>query len=217
MDDASMRVVQVAAPVREQLLHNLRQAIMDRRFRPGQRLVERELIEMTGVSRTSVREALRQLEAEGVVKTVPHKGTFVAVPTREEAEELFDVRASLEAIAARRFAETASDDEVKELRSLLDQMSDMSEVGEILTVKDDFYRLLGSRAPLVYSMLSSLHLRITMLRGASLSRENRLDTSRSELDDLVAAIERRDHVAAAEAAAHHVRQAAKACFETLET
>lgn len=217
MDNASMRVVQVAAPVREQLLQNLRQAITDMRFRPGQRLVERELIEMTGVSRTSVREALRQLEAEGIVTTVPHKGTFLTVPTREEAEELFDVRASLEAIAARRFTEAASDDEVRELRSLLDRMWDMSEVREILNIKDDFYRLLGSKAPLIYSMLSSLHLRITMLRGASLSRANRLDTSRRELDELVTAIERRDPDAAAEAAAHHVRQAAEACFESLET
>lgn len=216
MDDVSMKVVQVAAPVREQLLHNLRQAIMDMRFRPGQRLVERELIEMTGVSRTSVREALRQLEAEGVVYTVPHKGTFVAVPTREEAEELFEIRASLEAIAARRFVESASDEEVERLRALLDEMWKKTEVREILAIKDDFYRLLGSAAQLVYSMLSSLHLRITMLRGASLSTANRIDVSRNELDDLVTAIEQRDAESAAGAAAYHVRQAAKACFETLE-
>ena len=77
-----MRVGRVAAPLREQVLEVLRQAILDFRFKPGQRLIERELIEQIGVSRTTIREVLRELAAEGLVTTIPQKGAIVVVPTR---------------------------------------------------------------------------------------------------------------------------------------
>src|SRR6478735_9922967 len=105
----SLRVGRVAAPLREQVLDVLRQAILDFRLKPGQRLIERELIEQTGVSRTTIREVLRQLAAEGLVTTIPQKGTVVASPSVERAAELYEVRAVLEGMAARQFAERATD------------------------------------------------------------------------------------------------------------
>ena len=65
-NDLSLRVGRVAAPLREQVVDVLRQAILDFRLKPGQRLIERELVEQTGVSRTTIREVLRQLAAEGL-------------------------------------------------------------------------------------------------------------------------------------------------------
>jgi DNA-binding transcriptional regulator YhcF (GntR family) len=96
-----LRVGRSAAPLRERVLDVLRQAILDGRYRPGQRLVERELIELTGVSRSTIREALRELEAEGLVETVPQKGAIVVIPTATEARELIEVRAALEELAVR--------------------------------------------------------------------------------------------------------------------
>src|SRR4051812_46590318 len=75
----------IAAPLREQVIAALRQAILDFHLKPGQRLVERELIEQLGVSRTTVREALRELTSEGLVTVVPQKGAVVATPTLEDA------------------------------------------------------------------------------------------------------------------------------------
>src|SRR5579864_3211195 len=106
--DTSMRVGRVAAPLRDQVLEIVRGAILDFRYKPGQRLIERELIEQIGVSRTTIREVLRELDAEGLVTTIPQRGAIVVVPTPEEATDLYDVRASLEALAARRFVERAS-------------------------------------------------------------------------------------------------------------
>src|SRR5919197_2931132 len=114
--ESSMRVGRVAAPLREQVLEVLRQAILDFRFKPGQRLIERELVEQIGVSRTTIREVLRELAAEGLVTTVPQKGAIVAVPSAQEAAELYEVRAALEALAARRFVEQATPQRVAELR-----------------------------------------------------------------------------------------------------
>ncbi|MGB7156488.1 MAG: GntR family transcriptional regulator, partial [Tepidisphaeraceae bacterium] len=104
----SLRVGRVAAPLREQVVDVLREAILDFRLKPGQRLIERELIEQIGVSRTTIREVLRQLAAEGLVTTIPQKGAVVVVPSPEEAAELYDVRLVLEAAAVERFVKNAS-------------------------------------------------------------------------------------------------------------
>ena len=97
------RVSRVAAPVREQVLELLRKEIVEMRLRPGQRLVERELIDSFGVSRTTIREALRGLAAEGLVTTIPQKGAIVAIPSAKAAAEVYEVRALLEGAAAREF------------------------------------------------------------------------------------------------------------------
>src|ERR1700722_20278478 len=75
--------------LRHQVEHVIRQAIMSGRFAPGARLIERELCESLGVSRTSVREALRRLKADKLVCSVPHKGPTVAVISKQEASELY--------------------------------------------------------------------------------------------------------------------------------
>src|ERR1700721_3930131 len=90
--------------VRAIVAQKLREAIMSGTFKPGQRLVERELCEMTGVSRPSIREALRLLEADGMVSTVPHRGPGVSTISLEEAKQLYAARAVLEGFAGRECA-----------------------------------------------------------------------------------------------------------------
>src|SRR5215475_7903404 len=75
--------------VRSMVTQKLREAIMSGTLKPGQRLVERELCEMTGVSRPSIREALRLLEADGLVNTVPHRGPVVSTISLDEARQLY--------------------------------------------------------------------------------------------------------------------------------
>jgi DNA-binding GntR family transcriptional regulator len=76
-----------AAPLRHQVLEFMRQAIISGRLAPGSRLVERELIEMMAVSRTVIREALRQLETEGLVATIANKGPVVRELSAGEAKD----------------------------------------------------------------------------------------------------------------------------------
>jgi DNA-binding GntR family transcriptional regulator len=85
--------------LREQVVDLIRCAIVEMRLKPGDRLVERELIEWTGVSRATVREAIRELATDGLVRTIPQKGTVVASPSRREAAEIYEVRAVLEGLA----------------------------------------------------------------------------------------------------------------------
>jgi len=85
---SGMRVVRNTVTLRQQVLEVLRNGILSFQFKPGDRLIERELCEMTGVSRTSVREALRHLESEGLVQNLPNKGPMVATVTAAEAREI---------------------------------------------------------------------------------------------------------------------------------
>src|SRR6202158_526809 len=89
-----------AAPLRRQVLDELRQSIIAGRLAPGSRLIERELIAMMGVSRTVIRDALRQLESEGLIAIIPNKGPVVRELTLAEAKDLYSIRAVLEGLAA---------------------------------------------------------------------------------------------------------------------
>src|SRR5581483_8053290 len=103
-------------PLRERTLKSLRDAILSNHLKPGQRLVERDLCEQAGVSRSSIREALRYLESEGLVESRGTKGMFVSVLNRKQALEIYEVRAALESEAARQFAERATESDLKAIR-----------------------------------------------------------------------------------------------------
>ena len=101
--------------LRAQVENNLRQAIVSGQLKAGEKLVERELCEMLGVSRPSLREALRTLEAEKLIAIVPHRGPEVAAISLKEARDLYALRGLLESFAAHEFTRLASDEQVKSL------------------------------------------------------------------------------------------------------
>jgi GntR family transcriptional regulator, trigonelline degradation regulator len=194
-----------AAPLRQQVLDTLRQAIIDGRLAPGARLTERELTEMLGVSRTVVREALRSLEAEGLVHVIPNKGPVVRALTRAEAEDLYQIRAVLEGLAARLFVLHASDGEIGQLAQALDvvvEAYDSGDAGRVLETKNRFYEVLftGARSETLTSMLATLHARIWRWRALGLTHPGRsADRSResiAQLRSMLDAIRARDAEAA---------------------
>ncbi len=218
--DLTSRVARVAAPLREQVLELIQQEIVELRLRPGQRLVERELVEQIGVSRTTIREVLRQLAAEGLVTTIPQKGAIVAVPSRKDATEVYEVRALLEGIIARQFAEKAPDSQVKALRTAFNQMEaeylETKEPRRLLRAKAAMYQVLfdGADNPTVRLILEGLQARITVLRAATLAGPGRSTESLEEIRAMVEAIERRDPEGAAQTSRHHVEQAARTLFSS---
>ena len=91
----------------------IEEAILSGRFKPRERLIEMDLISRFGVSRTVIREALKKLEAKGLIRTTPYRGAVVADLTVEEIEEIYFVRAELEKIAARLVLEHITQSEVQ--------------------------------------------------------------------------------------------------------
>ncbi|MEJ1229736.1 MAG: GntR family transcriptional regulator [Galbitalea sp.] len=214
----------VAAPLREQVIALMRNAILDFQLRPGQRLLERELTERFGVSRTTIREALRDLVSEGLVTVIPQKGAIVAIPTPEEAADLYDVRAHLESLAVERFVGRASAEQVTKLRAAVDQLSevtrrDPSDTQTILRVKDAFYATLaeGAGSVVLEQVLTSLQARVRVLRATSLGSDGRAEEAAAEIRGIMAAIERRDAQEASRLCIQHIQNAAATGLRALVT
>ncbi len=211
----------VAAPLREQVIAALRQAILDFQLKPGQRLVERELIEQLGVSRTTVREALRELTSEGLVTVVPQRGAMVSAPSLEEAIDLYEVRASLESLVVQHFVERATDDEVAALQRTVDDLAVVAEQTDdtrrILAAKDDFYVVLiaGARSAALQQLIEGIQARVQVLRATSLSEQGRPHEMVEELQAVVDAIKKRDAPLASKLCADHIRKASVTALHTL--
>ena len=171
-------ITKSSAPLRRQVLDELRQSIVTGRLAPGVRLVERELIAMMGVSRTVIREALRQLESEGLIAMIPNKGPVVRKLTLAESKDLYSIRAVLEGLAARLFVENADDMLVRKLEKALNRTSDAYKNGDpepIVEAKNSFYDVLfeGAGSETLSSMIATLHGRIWRWRTLGLSHPQR--------------------------------------------
>src|SRR6201990_3769754 len=121
MEGNVLRITDAPALLRDQALERLRAAIISGHLPPGTRLIERELCEQMGVSRTSIREVLRGLEPEHLITVEPRRGPIVARLTREQIAEIYDVRTMLESAVIRIFTQKASDEEMTQLRALYDK------------------------------------------------------------------------------------------------
>ena len=111
-------------PLRDVVFENLREAIVEGRLKPGQRLMEVQLAEQLGVSRTPVREAIRKLELEGLVVMLPRKGAYVANMSLKDLIDVLEIRASLEGLAASLAAERITDEDIKKLESIVEEFKD---------------------------------------------------------------------------------------------
>lgn len=217
----SMRVVKSATSLKHLAIDRLRAAILSVRFRPGDRLVERELSETMGISRALLREVLSQLEAEGLVKTIPHKGPIVATYSREEALEIYELRALLEQEMGRFFVLRA---DAVEREALNEAMRDIRKAfssrdqTQWLTAKTRFYDVLlaGARSAILAEMLRLIHGRVSMLRATTMAQAGRLAQSLKELQAIVSAINSKDAEAAALACRRHVESAARVAASALE-
>ncbi len=214
-----------AAPLRRNVVDALRTAIVEGRLAPGARLVERELILMTGVSRTVIREALRQLESEGVIETIPNKGPIVRKLTLEEAKDLYAIRSVLEGLAARKFVENADKADFAALRKALEGTATAyrgNDPEAVLTAKNEFYDMLfrGAGSETLSSMLATLHARIWRWRALGLGHPRRSGGRSKEsvrsLRSLMKAIEKRDADLAEQIARLEVTHAATEMMRILE-
>ena len=113
-------------PLREVVSETLRQAIKDGVLKPGERLMEIQLADELGVSRTPIREAIRKLELEGFVVMVPRRGTYVADISLKDIAQVFEIRSALEELAAGLAAERITPDELEYLERILVEITNIS-------------------------------------------------------------------------------------------
>lgn len=221
-DASDLTIIAEVAPVRRQVEDRLREAIQQGVFKPDSRLVERELCQRLGVSRTSLREALRQLEAEGLVLLLPNRGPVVARLSVDDARQIYELRALLEGFAGEAFAVRASEAQRKKLETCVEALGAAvhgQRYGDLMDIKEAFYEILleGTGNQFVAQTLKRLNNRIRRLRATSLSDPGRPKQTKAEIDRLMQAIRKRDGALARQRCVEHVRRAAKAAIEVLES
>jgi GntR family transcriptional regulator, trigonelline degradation regulator len=212
----ALRVAKDMPSLRELTTRTLRDAILRMHFKPKQRLTERELCEQTGVSRTCVREAVRSLEAEGLVERVPNRGIFVASVSVDEARQIYEVRAELEPAFAKLFVARAEDRELQDLRSAylrIEKVATRRPVISYVEAIDQFYDVIlrGARNEVARTILQSLRARMRYLRTltAEVAETNRKQESLALMRKIMEAALRRDAGAVAERCRAFVERSAK--------
>lgn len=178
------------------VFRKLENAILSGYFKPRERLVERDLLAYFNVSRTIIREALKMLEAKGLVKTTPYRGAVVVDLTAEEVEEIYFLRQKLEAIASRLVVENITRMEIQRIKKLSNELEKyLSKRTDHMIEKDnEFHRALfhasGNRH--LNEMIDYLGTKVHMVKFNAWSLPNRIEQSILEHRAMIAALERRD-------------------------
>jgi DNA-binding GntR family transcriptional regulator len=191
--------------------YNMILAAIDRGdYAPGARLVETELAERFGFSRTPIREALGRLETQGVVAHDGRRGMVVASLDHDQLGELYEVRAVVEGLAARLAARHAAPEEIALLRQIVEESRGYADNPAALRENNTrFHRQihLASRNRYLNGMLGGVRRSMALLTRASLADPGRGEATVTEHDAIVRAIEARDEDTADVAARRHISNA----------
>jgi DNA-binding GntR family transcriptional regulator len=194
----------------EEAYTRLYDEILNGKLEPGSRLLETELAEWVGISRTPVREALKRLESEGLVVAEPNLGLVVASFDSRMINELYAVREVLEGTAAAFAARHASDSEVAVLREIANRDKEIGDdVALIYENNKQFHSTLYSSAhnQFLLKTLRILRGSMALLGKTTLSQPERQKSSIEQHERIVSAIERRAPEEAEQAARAHIRDA----------
>lgn len=221
MEYQDLRIVENPTLVREHALDKLRNAISRGLYPPGMRLVERELCEALGVSRTSVREALRQLQAENLIEVGKRRNITVSVVSSKDAEDIYLMREMLETLAVKRFVARADQEAVKKLVRIhkeLRKVINKGDVRELAIMAGEFYETIlnGSGSKVIADMARQLLTRVNYLRMRSMAEPHRLEDGIHEWDRLIEAIVAGNANAAAKAMGEHLANARRAVVTKLQ-
>ncbi len=199
--------------LREMALDRVRSAILEQRFRPGQRLTERDLCAQLGVSRSVVREVIRHLEAEGLMTTVPHHGPVVAKLDAGEAAQIYEIRGLLESVAAEAAAARRAPEHIAAMDRALADIElayKASDHRAVLAATTRFYEAMFDcgEKQVAWAMVQRLNGRISMLRAMTVASPGRGQSGPPELRKILDAIKTGDGKTAGRTCRDHVARAA---------
>lgn len=208
-------------PLREIVFETLRNAIIKQILKPGERLMEIQLADELGVSRTPVREAIRKLELEGLVVMVPRRGAYVAGISMRDIHEVFQVRGALEALAAGLAAERITPEELEDMERQLVKEAEETEANNlrsIVEIDTSFHDIMykAARNQKLIQMVNNLQEQLQRFRSASLARPGRSKTALDEHKKIVEALAARDNKLAEQLAIEHIENAENAMILSLE-
>lgn len=199
---------------KNQIYEKIRQDILDGRYIRGQSLVEQKLAKEFGVSRTPIREVLKQLELDGLVESIPNRGVFVLGITQEDIKHIYAIRQRIEGLAALWAAEKMTSEELKTLENIYNLMefyTAKEDVDQIAQLNTDFHEVIFKAAKSKYlkNILSNFQAYIQWARYVSLKVPGRLEAALAEHKTILEAFRNKDGVLAEKAIMEHVDNSRK--------
>ncbi len=208
-----------ARTLRQSVTEAIRQVILQGDLLPGAQVNQAQIAEQLGVSRGPVREALGQLEEEGLIKNVPYKGTFVTEITGDYITELYSVRQVLETFAVRQAIQRATADDLAELRMVLNEMFDAAERDDLArmgTLDIQFHYLICRSAH--HSLLLQMWKALEMGVRRCLALRHRIYRSPAEIigthPDILAALEAGEAERASDILGTHIAEAGEHLYRS---
>ncbi len=217
-----MQAIERPITLKERALIELRNAIMLGQFTPGQRLVERAIADQLSVSRTVVRECVRHLESERLVTIVPNAGPVVTELSVAQIQEIYHLRASLEAEAVSKCAQAIHSEQGKALLILMDRIEKKLKANKVIEALEDTTNLYAmifqiGGLEITWDLIKQLNSRINQLRLRSLSSKARQTQGPKSLRKMIDAIVKKNARGASKACREHIQQAMQAGLQQTPT
>ena len=210
-------------PLRDVVFNALRQAILRGEFKPGERLMEIQLANKLGVSRTPIREAIRKLELEGLVIMIPRKGAEVADITEKSLRDVLEVRKALEELAVQLACEKITQEELEELekagenfKKVLKRSKDITEVAEADVRFHDVIYMATDNHKLIH-LLNKLREQMYRYRVEYLKNPDVHEQLTQEHEEIVYHIKRREKVEATAVTCQHIDNQVSAVTDKIRT
>lgn len=203
-----------AVSLRGKVFRQLRNDILSGKYKNNEELRENTIAKEYGVSRTPVREAIRQLELEGLCVTVPNKGAYVNSIKRKDVEDIYAIRGLLEGLCARWAAENMTEEQIEEAQEILFVTRyhlEHEHFEQLYQYDGKFHEVLyrGCASPILNHVLRDFHEYVQSVRQRALKDEKRAMLCQEEHEAILKAIKDHDPDKAAQLASLHIQKAAK--------
>lgn len=209
-------------PLRDVVFNTLRQAILRGELKPGERLMEIQLANKLGVSRTPIREAIRKLELEGLVLMIPRKGAEVADITEKSLKDVLEVRRALEELSVKLTCDRITKEEIKELEQAAENFrktmksKDITEIAEAdVRFHDVIYT--ATKNQKLIQLLNNLHEQMYRYRIEYLKDEEVYPKLLKEHKEIIERINRGEKEEAARIVCEHIDNQVNAVMDVIRT
>ncbi len=203
------------------VFNTLQEGIITGKYKAGDSLIETKLSSELGVSRTPVREAIKQLELEGLVQFTPNKGAIVKGISKQDIRDIYTIRMLIEGLAARWATEKITEDELRKLKEIVDLEEFYTSKGDaeqLIKLDNRFHEILfkASKSRPLMQTLSNFHHYLQKARASNMKRPERAQDTLKEHKNVLIALMEKDADKAEKYATEHVKNACKNLVEEME-
>ena len=209
-------------PLRDVVFNTLRQAILRGELKPGERLMEIQLANKLGVSRTPIREAIRKLELEGLVLMIPRKGAEVAEITEKSLRDVLEVRRALEELAVQLVCEKITQEQIEELKASAKEFQNTLKDGDITKIAEADVRFhdviyMATDNQKLILLLNNLREQMYRFRVEYLKRKEVHPQLIAEHEEIIEMIEKREKDTAIKVVCEHIDNQVEAVIDIIRT